>query len=374
MNHQLKLGILGGGQLGKMLLQVAANYPVVTCVLENDPNCPSAKLCTEFQQGNINDFDTVYAFGKKVDVLTIEIEHVNVAALHQLKKEGLTIIPSPECLEIIKDKGIQKDFYTKNNIPTSAYFHVENKAAILAKEISFPFVQKINTGGYDGKGVNVIKSAEDFDKLFDAPSIIEEAIAIKKEIAVIVAVGQDFSMKAYPPTEMVFDEKLNLVDYLLSPANITESLANKAIAIAENVVKALASPGIFAVELFLTDADEILVNEIAPRAHNSGHHTIEGNFTSQYDMQMRIFQRLPLGNTAIILPAAMLNIIGEDNYEGAAKNDYLQNCLSIANTYIHLYGKTISKPGRKMGHITTLAANFDELQNKVSTLKIALKS
>lgn len=365
----LKIGILGGGQLGKMLLQVAPNYPIEVFVLENDADCPAAQLCHSFTKGDITDFDTVLQFGRNADVITIEIEHVNTSALFELEKEGKTIIPSPSALAIIQNKGKQKDFYAKNQIPTTPFFHINSKAELLSKTSNFPFVQKLHEGGYDGKGVIIIENENELSAVFDAASVIEEKAAIAKEIAIIVAVGQNGEISTYPPTEMIFNQELNLVDYLISPADLSEEEIAIGNDIAIATVKALNSPGIFAVEFFYTIDGQWLVNEIAPRAHNSGHHTIEGNFCSQYDMQLRIYQNLPLGNTAFTFPSAMINILGEENYTGSAYYPLLTKWMQIENAYLHLYGKKTSKPGRKMGHITFLASSIEQLHSKIAAFK-----
>jgi len=365
----LKIGILGGGQLGRMLLQSAANYHVETFVLESGANPPASSLCHHFIEGDIRDYDTVYAFGKKVDVLTIEIENVNVEALYKLEAEGVKVIPKPSVLHTIKDKGLQKEFYVKNNIPTPDYVLADDRADVW-KEIDFlPVAHKLRTGGYDGKGVNLLRSAADIEGTFDAPGVLEKLVDIDKEIAVMVAKNESGQIAVYPPTEMIFDPKYNLVDSLISPASISDVHAAEAQRIAKQVVDALDSPGIYAVEMFLDKSGNILVNETAPRAHNSGHQSIEGNYSSQYDMQMRVLQNLPLGSTDTILPSLMLNLIGEDGYSGPVHYQGLPEALAMKGVYVHLYGKHETKPGRKMGHITILAENKHELLRKANSLK-----
>lgn len=369
----LKIGILGGGQLGRMLLQSAANYHVETFVLESGKNPPASSLCHYFIEGDIRDYDTVYNFGKKVDVLTIEIENVNVDALYTLETEGVRVIPKPKVLHTIKDKGLQKDFYVLSNIPTSDYLLTNGKEDVK-QHISFlPAAHKLRTGGYDGKGVSILKSADDLGKAFDAPGVLEKLVEIDKEIAVMVAKNENGEIAVYPPTEMIFDPKYNLVDSLISPASITEAQAKEAQEVAKKVVDALDSPGVFAVEMFLDKAGNILVNETAPRAHNSGHQSIEGNYSSQYDMQMRVLQNLPLGSTDTILPSLMLNLIGEENYSGPVKYQGLPEVLQMKGVYVHLYGKHETKPGRKMGHITILAENKTELLEKAEVIKNIIK-
>ncbi|MBL7779269.1 MAG: 5-(carboxyamino)imidazole ribonucleotide synthase [Chitinophagales bacterium] len=373
MSKPLRVGILGGGQLGRMLLQVAANYPVETFVLEKGASAPAAKLCYHFTDGDIKDYDTVYSFGKSVDVLTIEIEHVNVEALLALEKEGIKIYPTPSALQTIKDKGLQKEFYLSNSIPSPDYVLIQNKEE-LKKHLSFlPAALKLRSGGYDGKGVEIIRTENDLPKAFDAPCVLEKLVDIEKEISVIVAKNDAGQTAVYPPVEMVFDPRYNLVDSLLSPARLTDTQSSAAQKIALQVVEALGSSGIFAVEMFLDKTGDILVNETAPRAHNSGHQSIEGNYTSQYDMQMRVLQNLPLGNTAIILPSLMLNLIGEEGHSGSVFYSGLNETMQIENVYVHLYGKTETKPGRKMGHVTILGNDVPELNTKAEMVKKNLK-
>ncbi len=373
MAKPLRVGILGGGQLGRMLLQSAANYHVVTYVLESGSRPPASSLCDYFVEGDIKDYQTVYNFGKLVDVLTIEIENVNLEALFKLEEEGLKIFPRPQALKTIKDKGLQKQFYQNNHIPTSA-FHLTQHKYELNNFIDFlPAAHKLRTGGYDGKGVEIIRNAEEISKGFDAPGVLEKLVAIEKEISVMVAKNENGDTAVYPPVEMVFNPKYNLVDYLVSPAQLTEEQNKLAKQLALNVMSALDSPGIFAVEMFLDKEGNILVNETAPRAHNSGHQSIEGNYSSQYDMQMRVLQNLPLGNTENIQPSLMLNLIGEAGYSGSVKYEGLQEVMKMKGVYVHLYGKHETKPGRKMGHVTILGSNREQLLLKAEQIKNTLK-
>ncbi len=373
MNKPLRIGILGGGQLGRMLLQTAANYHVDTFVLESGKNPPASSLCHYFIEGDIKDYDTVYKFGKLVDVLTIEIENVNLEALFKLQEEGLKIFPRPAALKIIKDKGLQKEFYKQHHIPT-AEFHLISRKHELNSYFNFlPVAQKLRDGGYDGRGVEILRDETDFSKAFDAPCVIEKLVSIQKEISVMVAKNEKGETAVYPPVEMVFDPRYNLVDYLFSPADLTEAQIELAQTIAVEVMNALDSPGIFAVEMFLDTDGKILVNETAPRAHNSGHQSIEGNYCSQYEMQMRVLQNLPLGDTATIKPSLMLNMIGEPNHTGAVKYRGLEEVMSMKGAYVHLYGKHETKPGRKMGHVTILGADRNELLEKAELIKDKLK-
>jgi len=369
----MKAGILGGGQLGRMLLQAAANYTVETFVLENDPHCPAAHLCHHFILGDITSFDDVYAFGKKVDVLTIEIENVNIEALEKLESEGVTVIPKPSAIKIIKNKIKQKGFYQVNEIPTSDFVVTHTKESLPHHHAFLPAVHKLSEGGYDGKGVQIIKTKEDFEKGFDAPSVLEKMVAIDKELAMIVAIAQDGSATLYPPAEMIFDPVLNLLDYQISPAIIPEKVSWKAEAIALKLVKAFNSPGLFAVELFVTKDQEVFVNETAPRVHNSGHHSIEANYSSQYDMLWRIMLNYPLGNPDAILPSAIVNILGAEGHSGEAVYTNLADVLSMDNVFVHLYGKKQTKPGRKMGHVTIMHSDYQELRYKANKIKHTLK-
>jgi 5-(carboxyamino)imidazole ribonucleotide synthase len=369
----MKAGILGGGQLGRMLLQAAANYTVETFVLENDPHCPAAHLCHNFILGDINSFDDVYAFGKKVDVLTIEIENVNIEALEKLEAEGVKVIPKPSAIKIIKNKIKQKGFYQVNEIPTSDFVVTHTKESLPHHHAFLPAVHKLGEGGYDGKGVQIIRTKEDFEKGFDAPSVLEKMVAIDKELAMIVAIAQDGTATLYPPAEMIFDPVLNLLDYQISPAILPEKVSWKAEAIALKLVKAFNSPGLFAVELFVTKDEEVFVNETAPRVHNSGHHSIEANYSSQYDMLWRIMLNYPLGNPDAILPSAIVNILGTEGHSGEAVYTNLNEVLSMDNVFVHLYGKSQTKPGRKMGHVTIMHTDYQDLRYKANKIKHTLK-
>jgi 5-(carboxyamino)imidazole ribonucleotide synthase len=369
----MKAGILGGGQLGRMLLQAAANYTVETFVLENDPHCPAAHLCHHFVLGDITNFDDVYAFGKKVDVLTIEIENVNIEALEKLESEGVKVIPKPSAIKIIKNKIKQKGFYQVNEIPTSDFVVTHTKESLPHHHAFLPAVHKLGEGGYDGKGVQIIRTKEDFEKGFDAPSVLEKMVAIDKELAMIVAIAQDGTATLYPPAEMIFDPVLNLLDYQISPAVLPEKVSWKAEAIALKLVKAFNSPGLFAVELFVTKEEEVFVNETAPRVHNSGHHSIEANYSSQYDMLWRIMLNYPLGNPDAILPSAIVNILGAEGHSGEAVYTNLNEVLSMDNVFVHLYGKKQTKPGRKMGHVTIMHTDYQDLRYKANKIKHTLK-
>lgn len=365
----LKVGILGGGQLGRMLLQAAANYLVETYVMENDPECPAAHLCHHFVQGDIRNYDDVYWFGKGLDALTIEIESVNEDALEKLEQEGVKIYPRPQALRTIKNKITQKEFYQSLQLPTAPFVITQHLDDVKAHEHFIPAVHKVGTGGYDGRGVQVIKTKDDLAKAFDAPGVLERMIPIRQEIAIIVAMNDQGETAFYPPVDMVFDPRLNLLDYQISPAELSDEVLWKAEAIALNVVKGLKSAGLFAVELFVDKNGEVLVNETAPRVHNSGHHTIEANYSSQFDMLWRIMLGYPLGNTDHILPAAIVNLLGADGYSGEAKYEGLEEVLQIDNAFVHLYGKKTTKPGRKMGHVTIVSKDKQDLVYKAHRIK-----
>ncbi len=368
-----KIGILGGGQLGRMLLQAAANYPVETYVMENDSECPSAHLCHHFTKGDIKDYEDVYHFGKVLDALTIEIESVNVDALKKLEEEGVKIYPSPGSLEIIKNKIRQKEFYAANKIPTSEFIITRRKDE-LQDHISFlPAAHKLAMGGYDGKGVQILRKEKDLSEGFDEAAVLEKLVPIKKEISIIIGITAKGETAIYPPVEMIFDSHLNLLEYQLCPANISEKIVWKAEAIALTVVRNLKSAGIFAVELFVDIDDNVLVNETAPRVHNSGHHTIEANFCSQFDMLWRIMLGYPLGNTNSIMHSAIVNLIGEPGYKGEAKYSRLNEVLKIENVFVHIYGKKETRPGRKMGHVTILSNERQQLIHIANSIKQTLK-
>lgn len=365
----LKAGILGGGQLGRMMLQEAANYPVLTHVMENDAACPAAHLCHHFVKGDITQYEDVIRFGEGLDVVTIEIENVNVEALFELERKGVRVIPKPSALQTIKNKILQKEFYQKNDIPTAPFRVISNKEELKTQTEFLPAVQKLATGGYDGKGVQLIPSAREMDLGFDAPSVLEKMIGIEREIAIIVAIGQDNANTLYPPVEMVFDPVLNLLDYQLCPANLNQQIRWKAEAMALSVARNLASPGLFAVEMFIDREGNVWVNETAPRVHNSGHHTIEAHFSSQFDMLWRIMLGYPLGNTAAISPSVMVNLLGAEGSSGTTRYEGLEQVLAIPHAFVHLYGKKDTKPGRKMGHATIMHEDKQELLFQAKKIK-----
>lgn len=367
-----KIGILGGGQLGRMLLQAAANYPVETHVLENDPECPAAHLCHHFVCGNIRDFDTVYRFGKGLDALTIEIENVNTDALEKLENEGLKIFPKPHVLKTIKNKILQKEYYQRHEIPTAEFVVTENLQELDSRKNFLPAVHKLGEGGYDGRGVQILNTLNDIEKGFNKPAVLEKLIHIHKEISQIIAINEKGEAAIYPPVEMLFDPVLNLLDYQLCPAELEQRILWKIEAIALAVVRNFKSPGIFAVEMFMHKNGDVFVNETAPRVHNSGHHTIEANYSSQFDMLWRVMLNYPLGNTEIILPSIMVNILGAEGYSGEVKYEGLEDVMKIENAFVHLYGKRQTKPGRKMGHVTLISREKQDLLYKSNKVKRTL--
>ena len=369
----VKAGILGGGQLGRMLLQAAANYPVETYLMENDEDSPAAHLCHHFIKGDIRNFDDVYRFGKDLQALTIEIESVNEEALEKLEAEGVKIYPKPAALRTIKNKILQKQFYTEHSIPTAEYFVTNDLAAVRSRADFLPAVHKIGTGGYDGRGVQILRTPAEIENGFDAPGVLEKLVNIDKEIAQIIAVNDKGEIAIYPPVDMVFDARLNLLDYQISPADLPQNTLWKIEAISMRVVKELKSPGIFAVEMFVTRQGEVFVNETAPRVHNSGHHTIEANYSSQFDMLWRVILGYPLGNTEVILPGAIVNLLGSEGYEGEAYYEGLDEVLQMDNVFVHIYGKKETKAGRKMGHVTIISREKQDLVHKAHKIRNTLK-
>lgn len=370
---KLRLGILGGGQLGRMLLQKAADYNITCSVLDPDPDAPCRYLTDDFVEGAYDDFQTVYNFGKKCNLLTIEIEHVNVEALVLLESEGLSIYPQPRIIALVQDKGAQKIFFRAHGIPT-AEFHLIDSIEHLGRHAGmYPCMQKLRKGGYDGRGVKKLMSMADIPSALTGSSILEKLIDFDREISVIVSRNTYGEITAYPPVDMEFNAEANLVEYLYSPSTIGSSKQQEAIDIAIQVASALQIVGVLAVEMFLTKDAQLLVNEIAPRPHNSGHQTIEGNHCSQYDQHLRAILGLPPGSTKIVKPAVMINLLGEPGHIGKAVYEGVEKILSIDAAYLHLYGKKYTKPFRKMGHITILADTLIEAKQIAEKLKKQIK-
>lgn len=367
-----KIGILGGGQLGRMIIQAGIDFNIPFKVLDPDSSAP-CKDITEFVQGSLKDFDSVYSFGKDCDVITIEIEHVNTAALRKLQNEGKKIFPQPEVIELIQDKRLQKQFYEREGIPTAEFVLTENAAEVVRFKHLLPAVNKLGREGYDGRGVQVLRTEQDLNKAFNQPGLLETLVDFKKELSVVVARNEKGEVTTFPVVELVYHPEANLVEFLFAPAQISPAEEKKAREIAKEVINKLNMVGLLAVELFLTRDGNVLVNEIAPRPHNSGHQTIEANVTSQYEQHLRAILGWPLGSTKQLCPAAMVNILGEENYEGVAVYDGLEEVLSIEGAHIHLYGKKLTKPFRKMGHVTILNSNIDELKSISYRVKETLK-
>lgn len=369
----LKLGILGGGQLGRMLIQESINFNITTHVLDPDGDAPCKDLCNTFVKGSLTDYLTVYNFGKDVDLITIEIEKVNVDALEQLENEGVLVYPQSRVIRLIQDKGVQKQFFRENNIPSSEFRLIQNKSDLIAGNFPFPYIQKLRKDGYDGRGVHPVKSEADYDKAFEAPSLVEEWIDFEKELAVIVSRNESGEIKTFPCVEMEFNPEANLVEFLISPSTLDNEILQKADQIAVKIAEDLKIVGVLAVELFLTKNGEILVNELAPRPHNSGHQTIEGNNTSQYEQHLRCIFNLPLGDTRSICNAVMINLLGEKGFEGTAEYEGLSEILKMDGVYVHLYGKKITKPFRKMGHVTILDDDRQKAIDKAKFVQNNLK-
>jgi 5-(carboxyamino)imidazole ribonucleotide synthase len=369
----LKLGILGGGQLGRMLIQQAINYNVTVKVLDPDREAPCRKLCDEFVVGSLGDYETVYKFGKKVDLLTIEIEKVNVDALEQLEKEGVLVYPQPRIIRLIQDKALQKQFFKENDIPTAEFQVISSAEQLRQSHIPFPYVQKLRRDGYDGRGVYKVLDESYLAKAFTEPSLIERLVDFEKEIAVIVARNEHGETKTFPMVEMEFNPDVNLVEFLIAPSTLPFEVHEEAERIAKRVAGCLNIVGLLAVEMFLDKNGKILVNELAPRPHNSGHQTIEGNVVSQFEQHLRAIFNQPLGDTACLNHAIMINVLGEAGYEGPAVYQGIEKVLDCAGVYIHLYGKALTKPFRKMGHVTIVDADREKAIEKARYVQKTLK-
>lgn len=369
----LKLGILGGGQLGRMLIQQAINYNVTVKVLDPDREAPCRKLCDEFVVGSLSDYDTVYKFGKKVDLLTIEIEKVNVDALEQLEKEGVSVYPQPRIIRLIQDKGLQKQFFKQNDIPTAEFQVISSAEQLKNSSIPFPYIQKLRRDGYDGKGVYKVIDESYLANAFTEPSLIERWIDFEKEIAVIVARNENGDVSTFPLVEMEFNPQANLVEFLITPSTLPFDMHEQAKVIAEKIATDLNIVGVLAVEMFLTKDGKILVNELAPRPHNSGHQSIEGNVVSQFEQHLRAIFNQPLGDTATLSNAIMINVLGEAGYEGPAVYQGIEKVLKCKGVYVHLYGKALTKPFRKMGHVTIVDADREKAIEKARYVQQTLK-
>lgn len=370
--NNFKLGVLGGGQLGRMLIQSGIDLNISFSVLDPDANAPCNQLAP-FTTGKLTDYDTVIQFGSSCDLITIEIENVNTAALRELEKRGKKVFPQPSIIELIQDKRIQKQFYVDNEIPTAEFVLTENKSDVLKHKAFLPAVNKLGKEGYDGRGVQMIRSEQDLEKAFDSPGLLEKLIDFDKEIAIIVAKNEKGDIISYPAVEMAFHPEKNLVEYLFAPADLPDAIQQKADQIARKVINRLGLVGILAVEMFVTKGGEVLVNEVAPRPHNSGHQTIEANYTSQYEQHLRAILNQPLGSTKMLIPSAMVNLLGEDGFTGEAKYQGMEAVLALEGVHVHLYGKKITKPFRKMGHVTIVDNDMESLRKKANFVKDNLK-
>ncbi|MGI9543804.1 MAG: 5-(carboxyamino)imidazole ribonucleotide synthase [Cyclobacteriaceae bacterium] len=371
--QNFKLGVLGGGQLGRMLIQSAIDFNLDVSILDPDQNAPCRSLANNFEIGALSDYETVYQFGKKCDLITIEIENVNTQALKALQNEGKNVYPQPEVIELIQDKRKQKSFYQKNGIPTAEFVLVESAKELPELESFLPAFQKLGRAGYDGRGVQRIDNKAGFDQAFDAPSLLEKVVDFEKEISVIAARNADKEIEVFPVVELVFHPKHHLVEYLFAPATLEEKQIKQAIGLARQLIEKLDMVGLLAVEMFVTKEGEVLVNEMAPRTHNSGHQTIEANTTSQFEQHLRAILNLPLGNTDAITPSVMINLLGAPNHTGFACYQGLNQVLNIDGVHLHLYGKRLTKPFRKMGHVTITGRDIMDLRKKAKFVKQNLK-
>jgi 5-(carboxyamino)imidazole ribonucleotide synthase len=376
-SSDFKLGILGGGQLGKMLLAETRKFDIQTYILDPSAEAPSRFGATKFFIGNLMNYDTVYEFGKKVDALTIEIENVNLDALAQLEAEGLAVYPSPKTLRLIQNKGTQKDFYVQNNIPTSKFERFQDlenlKSSVTSSAVEIPFVWKCAQFGYDGNGVKIVRTATDLENLPNVECIAEEVVPFKNELAVIVARSVSGEVKTYPVVEMEFHPEANQVEYVICPARIDEKVAQKAIEVGLKVSEAFNHVGLLAVEMFQTENDEILVNEVAPRPHNSGHYSIEASYTSQFENHLRAILNLPLGNTASKVAGIMVNLVGEEGYSGNVVYENIEKIMAIDGVTPHIYGKRETRPFRKMGHVTIVNEDMNEARRIAEEVKKTIR-
>ncbi|MEJ6589880.1 MAG: 5-(carboxyamino)imidazole ribonucleotide synthase [Crocinitomicaceae bacterium] len=365
-----KIGVLGGGQLGRMLIQEAIDLDIHLHMMDPDPNAPCSLIAHSFTCGSITDYESVMNFGQDKNLITVEIENVNIEALEELEKKGVEVYPQPSVLKIIKDKGLQKNFYLENKIPTAKFKLYHNAIELTKDEIKYPIIQKVRTGGYDGKGVQILKTS---DGSFDAPNLCEELVDFEKELSIIVARNKNGQIKCFPAVECDFNPEANLVEYLFSPADISKEIEEKASTIAADLILKLDMIGLLAVEFFLCKDGGLLVNEAAPRPHNSGHHTIECCGTSQYAQHLRSILNLPLGETKLIQPGAMINLLGEKGFTGPVIYDGLDRILELPGVHPHLYGKSETKPFRKMGHITITGEDLIQVKAIADLVKVEIK-
>lgn len=376
-SSEFVLGILGGGQLGKMLLYETRKFDIQTRVLDPSPDAPSRLACNAFFQGDLMDYDTVMDFGRKADVLTFEIEAVNIDALEQLEKEGVKVYPSPATLKKIQDKSVQKAFFEQHDIPTARFEKYESAKALLKavqeNRRNLPFVWKSTTGGYDGRGVAVIKDLRAVENLPDGVCIAEDLIPFKNELAVIVTRNPSGEVETFPVVEMEFHPEANQVEYVICPARIDDKVSEKARNLAKRVSEAYQHVGLLAVEMFQTKDDEILVNEVAPRPHNSGHYSIEAAFTNQFEQHLRAILDLPLGNTESKASGVMVNLVGAEGYTGNAVYENIAEIMKLKGVTPHIYGKKITRPFRKMGHVTIVNEDLAEARKIAEKVKKTIR-
>lgn len=371
--HHMRIGILKGGQLGRMLIRSCMDFGLQSYVMDNDVNAPCRHYCTDFTPGDVLNFDDVYRFGKKVDLLTLEFEHINIDALVRLQEEGLKIYPDPKIIRLVQDKGQQKEFYRQHGFPTADFVLINGRNDLLSHAGRFPLVQKSRTAGYDGKGVHRINSMDDVKNAMDVPSVLENYVAAEKEISVIVARNPSGETAVYPIVEMDIHPQAYLLDFLVCPARISERTARRATEVARDIAHALGIVGVMAVEMFVTSDGEILVNEISPRPHNSGHHTIEASVTSQFEQHLRAVLDLPLGSTDMKSASVMINLTGEPGHRGPARYIGVEDVLRKPDVHVHLYGKSDTSPFRKMGHITVLADQLEKAIEEAQWIKNTVK-
>ncbi len=374
--EQARIGILGGGQLGKMLNYTANQWNLSLSLLDKDPTFPGGINAWQFVQGDFQDYEDVMRFGTNLDILGVEIEHVNIQALYELEKEGVRVHPHPRALEIIKDKYRQNRFYREHNLPTVRFEKFSNREeifnAVKTGHIRIPFVQKTRGEGYDGRGVHLVNEENDLDRLLKGPSITEDKVAIRKELAVVAARNEKGEIRCFDPVEMVFNDQ-NMLAYLYAPADIPHDVAVDLDAISRRTIEAFGISGLLAIEYFWTESGEILINEVAPRPHNSGHHTLENAVTSQFEQHLRGLLNLPLGSTELIRPAAMLNLLGEPGYQGQPTYHGMDEVLALEDVHVHIYGKPETRPYRKMGHVTVLGTNRPTIEEKITRIQSTLK-
>ena len=371
--RDLKVGILGGGQLGRMLIQAAIDFNIYVRVLDPDPLAPCHAIAHEFHQGSLTDYDVVYQFGQNCDVITIEIENVNTEALKALQEVGKIVYPDPQIIRMIQDKRKQKEFLAANGFPTSPFRLIDHKKELYQEGISFPAVFKLAREGYDGRGVWTVQTQDELEDIPDVEGVWEEFIVFHKELSVLVARNPQGEILSYPVVEMVFHPTKHLVSYLFSPAELHPKQAARVKELAHDIVEKLNYVGVMAIEMFLTPQDDVLVNEMSPRPHNSGHHTIRSCATSQFEQHLRAVLDMPLGATKMLYPAAMVNILGEDGFQGKARYEGIKDILKIAGVFPHLYGKIYTRPYRKMGHVTILDKDKQRLKQKINIVQERIK-